>query len=145
MRKDQLSRMAFGTPVSAALVSATPEVMTIPIPARPQDSGFILVMFSDCGSGNLVLSSIGLSLGAETEAYDNITLDCSTYATPALLLPFSPTAHGLFSGPTVTLTFTPTATLGSTNPVAIALAVEFPIDGAIPPAAALGTYTAVLS
>jgi len=86
-----------------------------------------------------------LSLGAETLSYDNITVACGTYVTPSILLPFSPTKHGLFSGPTVTLTFTPTGTLGSTLPGCTAQVVEFPLDGDMPPAAALGVYLGAVS
>jgi len=143
MERDQLSRMAFGTPVIAALVSGTPEVMTIPIPARPQEAGFILVTFTDIGTGDVALTAIGLSLGDETKSFDPITLACGTYVTPSIVLPFNPSKHGLFTGPTVTLTFTATGTLGSTLPGCTAQVIEYPLTGSIPPVAALGVYTGV--
>lgn len=145
MERDQLSRLVFGTPVIAALVSTTPEVMTIPLPARPQEAGFILVTFTDIGTGDVALSAIGLSLGAETKSYANITLACGTYVTPSILLPFNPSKHGLFTGPTVTLTFTATGTLGTTLPGCTAQVIEYPLSGPMPPVAALGVYTGVAS
>lgn len=146
MRRDQSGRLIFGEALAGALVDTVAEVMAVPVPLRPQDAGFIMVTFQDMGAGDVVLSAIGLSLGNETEAYDNVTLDIATYANPVLILPFSPTKHANFTTDTVTLTFTPTAAaaLGAA-PFAFATVVEYPVEGHLPPPAFLGAYMGVLS
>lgn len=145
MYKDRTKRMEFGTPVIAALVSTTLEVMTIPIPARKQENGFIVVTFSDIGTGDVVCTECTITLGAEAVAFDDFTLACGTYVTPSIIFPFNPSKNALFSGPTVTLSFKPTGTLGTDLPGCTAQVIYFPIDGPMPPAADLGTQRAAVS